>query len=117
MNAERERLRKENEELVKRIRMKRTKREEKSKQEKEQKDKTKKMKRGLKALKEIKKYQSNMEMLIRLLLQRVVKEIVQKVREDLRLKSTAILALRESGETFLVGLLEVLIFAQYMQKG
>ena len=68
------------------MRMKRAKREEKSKQEKEQKDKTKKIKRGPEALKEIKKYQSNMEMLIRRLpFQRVVKEIVQKVQEDLRL--------------------------------
>ena len=106
-NAKREKLRKENEEWVKRMRMRRTKRKEKSKQEKEQKDKTKKMKRKLKALKEIKKYQNNMEMLIRSLpFQRVVKEIVQKVRGDLRLQSTAILALQEAGETFLVGLLE-----------
>ena len=89
------------------MRMKRTKREEKSKQEKEQKDKTMKMKRGLKALKDIKKYQSNTEMLIRRLpFQKVVKEIVQKVREDLRWQSTAVLALQEAGETFLVGLLE-----------
>ena len=35
-----------------------------------------------------------------------MKEIIQKVREDLRLQSTAILALQEAGETFLVGLLE-----------
>ena len=65
------------------------------------------MKRGLKALKEIKKYQSNTEMLIRRLpFQRVVKEIVQKVQEDLRLQSTAILALQEARESFLVSLLE-----------
>ena len=48
-----------------------------------------------------------MEMLIRKLpFQRVVKEIVQKIREDLRLQSTALLALQEAGETFLVDLLE-----------
>ena len=46
-------------------------------------------------------------MLIRRLpFQRVVKEIIQKVREDLRLQSTAILVLQEAEETFLVGLLE-----------
>ena len=65
------------------------------------------MRQGLKALKEIKKYQSGTEMLIRRLpFQRVVKEIVQKVQDDLRLQSTAILALQEVGETFLVGLLQ-----------
>ena len=84
-----------------------TKREEKSKQEKEQKNKDKKMKRGLKALKEIKKYQSGMKLLIkRLPFQRVVKEIVQKTREDLQLQSTAMMALQEAGETFLISLLE-----------
>ena len=85
----------------------RMKKEGKTKQEKEKEDKTKKMKQGLKALKEIKKYQSSMEMLIRRLpFQRVVKEIMQKVQDDLRLQSTAILVLQEVGETFLVGLLE-----------
>ena len=65
------------------------------------------MRQGLKALKEIKKYQSSTEILIkRLPFQRVVKEIVPKVQEDLRLQSTAILALQEVGETFLAGLLE-----------
>ena len=89
------------------MRMKRTRKEKKSKQEKEQKDKTKKMRWGLKALKEIKKYQSNTEMLIRRLpFQRVVKEIIQKVQNDVRLQSTAMLALQEAGEMFLVGLLE-----------
>ena len=85
----------------------RMRKEGKTKQDKEEEDKTKKMRWGLKALKEIKKYQSSTEMLItRLPFQRVVKEIVQKVWDDLRLQSTAILALQEVGETFLVGLLE-----------
>ena len=85
----------------------RMKKEGKTKQEKEKDDKTKKMRWGLKALKEIKKYQSSTEMLIkRLPFQRVVKEIIQKVWDDLRLQSTAILVLQEVGETFLVGLLE-----------
>ena len=65
------------------------------------------MRRALKALKEIKKYQSNTEMLIRRLpFQRVVKGMIQKVQEDLRLQSTAILAMQEAGETFLVGVVE-----------
>ena len=42
----------------------------------------------------------------RLLFQRVVKEIMQKMSEDLRLQSTAVLALQEAGETFFVGLME-----------
>ena len=89
------------------MKTKRTRRGEKSKPEKEQKDQTKKMKRGLKALKEIMRYQSNTEMLIRKLpFQRVVKEIVQKIREDLRLQSTVVLALQEAGENFLIRLLE-----------
>ena len=46
-------------------------------------------------------------MLIRKLpFQGVVKEIVKKIREDLRLQSTVVLALQEEGETFLVVLLE-----------
>ena len=59
-------------------------------------------------MREIKKYQSSTEMLIRRLpFQRVVKEIIQKIIEDLRLQSTAIMALQEAGETFLVDLLEL----------
>ena len=84
-NAEREKLRKENEHWVKKMKVKKTRKEEKSKQEKEKQDTTKKMRRGLKALKEIKKCHSNTEMLTRRLpFQRVVKEIVQKVQVDLR---------------------------------
>ena len=67
----------------------------------------KRMWRGLKALKEIKKYQTNTKLLIqRLLYQRVVWEIAQGIRADLRYQSTAIMALQEAGEAFLVGLLE-----------
>ena len=106
-NAEREKLWKENEQQVKKMKVKKTRKEEKSKQEKEKEDKAKKMRRGLKALKEIKKYQSNTKMLIRRLpFQRVVKKIVQKVWEDLKLQSTAISVLQEAGEMPLVGLLE-----------
>ena len=61
----------------------------------------------MQALKEIQKYQKGADLLIRRLpFQRLVWEIVQKRREGLRLQSTAILALQEAGEAFLVGLLE-----------
>ena len=47
-------------------------------------EKIRRIRRGLKALKEIRKYQSGTELLIqRLPFQRVVKEIVQGIREDL----------------------------------
>ena len=63
--------------------------------------------RGLKALKEIKKYQSSTDILIRRLpFQRVVREIAQMIRTDLRFQSTAIMNLQEVEEAFLVGLLE-----------
>ena len=53
------------------------------------------------------KYQKGEDLLIRrVLFQRLVREIVQKQREGLKLQSSAILALQEVGEAFLVGLLE-----------
>ena len=59
------------------------------------------------ALHVIKKYQSGAELLIRWLpFQRVVKEIVQNMRVDLRFQTTAVMALQEAREAFLVGLLE-----------
>ena len=69
--------------------------------------KEKGVRRGLKDLKEIRWYQSSTETLIRRLpFQRVVREIVEGIRADLHFQSTAIMALQEAGETFLVGLLE-----------
>ena len=54
------------------------------------------VRRGLKALKEIKKYQSSTDTFIRRLpFQRVVREIAQMIRTDLRFQSTAIMALQE----------------------
>ena len=64
------------------------------------------MRRGLKALKEIKKYQSGTKLLIRLPFQRLIREIAQGIRADLRFQSKVIKVLKEAGETFLVGLLE-----------
>ena len=61
----------------------------------------------MQALKEIQKYQKRADLLIRRVpFQRLVKEIVQKRREGLKLQSSVVLALQEAGEAFLVGLLE-----------
>ena len=65
------------------------------------------MRRGIKALKDIKKYQVSTDLLIRRLpFQRVAREITQGMRLDMRFQSTAIMALQEAGEAFLIGLLE-----------
>ena len=64
---------------------------------------------GTVALREIRKYQKNTELLIRKLpFQRLVREIVQGLfkNEDFRMQSTAILALQEACEAYLVGLFE-----------
>jgi len=62
---------------------------------------------GTNALKEIRKYQQSTELLMRKLpFQRIIKEIVKKLNDELRLQSTAILALQEAAEAFLVGLFE-----------
>ncbi len=62
---------------------------------------------GTVALREIRKYQKGTELLIRKLpFQRLVREIAQDFSTDLRFQSTAILALQEAAEAFLVGLFE-----------
>ena len=61
----------------------------------------------MQALNEIQKYQKGADLLIRRLpFQRLVREITQKRREELRFQSAAVLALQEAGEAFLVGLLQ-----------
>ena len=98
-------LRMENRERAKQIRERkdrqlRTIREEKL-------EKQRKTQRGMQSLKEIQKYQKGVNLLIRRVpFQRLVKEIVQKRRKGLKLQSSAVLALQEAGEAFLVGLLE-----------
>ena len=58
-------------------------------------------------LREIRKYQKSTELLIRKLpFQRLVREIAQDFKTDLRFQSTAILALQEASEAYLVGLFE-----------
>jgi histone H3 len=62
---------------------------------------------GTVALREIRKYQKSTELLMRKLpFQRLIREIAQEFRADLRFQSTAILALQEASEAYLVGLFE-----------
>ena len=63
---------------------------------------------GTKALREIRKYQKSTDLLIRKLpFQRLVREIAKEFfNNDLRFQSTAILALQEASEAYLVGLFE-----------
>jgi histone H3 len=62
---------------------------------------------GTVALREIRKYQKSTDLLIRKLpFQRLVREIAQDYKTDLRFQSTAILALQEAAEAYLVGLFE-----------
>jgi len=59
------------------------------------------------ALREIRKFQRSTELLIRKLpFQRLVREIAQDFKTDLRFQSSAILALQEASEAYLVGLFE-----------
>ena len=62
---------------------------------------------GTVALREIRRYQKSTELLIRKLpFQRLVREIAQDFKTDLRFQSSAIMALQEASEAYLVGLLE-----------
>ncbi|KAH0725806.1 hypothetical protein KY284_001671 [Solanum tuberosum] len=56
---------------------------------------------------EIRKYQKSTELLIRKLpFQRLVREIAQDFKTDLRFQSSAVAALQEAAEAYLVGLFE-----------
>ena len=62
---------------------------------------------GTVALREIRKYQKNTELLIRKLpFQRLVREVAQDFLTDIRFASSAVLALQEASESYLVGLME-----------
>lgn len=62
---------------------------------------------GTVALREIRRYQKSTELLIRKLpFQRLVREIAQEFKTDLRFQSSAIAALQEAAEAYLVGLFE-----------
>mmetsp|Transcript_32791 Transcript_32791/g.54966 ORF Transcript_32791/g.54966 Transcript_32791/m.54966 type:complete len:157 (-) Transcript_32791:1153-1623(-) len=62
---------------------------------------------GTVALREIRKYQKSTDLLIRKApFQRLVREVAQDFKSDLRFQSTAVLALQEAAEAYLVGLFE-----------
>ena len=62
---------------------------------------------GTVALREIRRYQKSTDLLLRKApFQRLVREIAQEFKLDLRFQSTAVLALQEAAEAYLVGLFE-----------
>ena len=62
---------------------------------------------GTVALREIRKFQKSTDLLIRKLpFQRLVRDIAQQYKSDLRFQSQAVLALQEASEAYLVGLFE-----------
>jgi len=62
---------------------------------------------GTVALREIRRYQKSTELLIRKLpFQRLVREIAQEYQSDLRFQGTAIIALQEACEAYMVSLFE-----------
>ena len=69
--------------------------------------KHKRFRPGTVALREIRKYQKRTELLIRKLpFQRLVREITQDFKTDMRFQSHAVLALQEAAEAYLVHLFE-----------
>uniref|UniRef100_A0A7S3II07 Core Histone H2A/H2B/H3 domain-containing protein n=1 Tax=Strombidium inclinatum TaxID=197538 RepID=A0A7S3II07_9SPIT len=62
---------------------------------------------GTVALRDIRRYQKSTELLIRKLpFQRLVREIANDYKTDLRFQSSAVLALQEAAEAYMVGLFE-----------
>lgn len=62
---------------------------------------------GTVAIREIKRYQRSGKLLVpKVSFQRVVREVAQDVRSDLRFTGSSLLALQEAAESYLVGLLE-----------
>lgn len=62
---------------------------------------------GTVALREIRRYQKSTDLLLRKLpFQRLVREIAQAYKDELRFQTTAILALQEAAESYLVSLFE-----------
>jgi histone H3 len=62
---------------------------------------------GTVVARQIRKYQKSTELLIRKLpFQRLVKGIAHEIRSDTRFQSSAVMALQESSEAYLVGLME-----------
>ena len=62
---------------------------------------------GTVALREIRRYQKSTELLVRKApFQRLVREIAQDFKTDLRFQGSAVLALQEAAEAYLVGIME-----------
>ena len=62
---------------------------------------------GTVALREIRKYQKTTELLLKKApFQRLVREVAQDYKADLRFQSSAVMALQEASEAYLVGLFE-----------
>ena len=62
---------------------------------------------GTVALREIRKYQKTTELLIKKApFQRLVREVAQDFKAECRLQSSAVMALQEASEAYLVGLFE-----------
>ena len=62
---------------------------------------------GTVALREIRRYQKSTDLLIRKTpFQRLVREIAQSWKSDLRFQATAVMALQEASEAYLVGLFD-----------
>ena len=71
---------------------------------------------GTVALREIRKYQKSTELLIRKLpFRRLVREVAQEYKSDLRFQSSAVVALQEASESYLVSLFED-TYVQFMLK-
>ncbi|XP_029654011.1 histone H3.2-like [Octopus sinensis] len=62
---------------------------------------------GVVAMREIRRYQKSTDLLLRKLpFQRLVRETAQFIKTDLRFQSSAIVALQEAAESYLVGIFE-----------
>ena len=76
-------------------------------QEKEKEKLKKKTPRKNKSISDIKKYQNTVDLLIKKApFQRLIKEIAQDIKDDVRFQKNAVLALQEASELYLVGLFE-----------
>ena len=69
--------------------------------------KARKYRPGTVAMREIRRYQKTTDLLIKKApFQRLVREIAQDFKTDLRFQSSAVMALQEASEAYLVGLFE-----------
>ena len=69
--------------------------------------KSKRYRPGTVAMREIRRYQKTTDLLIKKApFQRLVREVAQDFKTDLRFQSSAVMALQEASEAYLVGLFE-----------